>query len=179
MIDRAPWPPGQTEPAVRHPDAPPPGTQLGEHYTQCFGCGSGVSGGLHVQGTVGDDASITTTFLVGTEHQGAPGLAHGGVLTAAFDETLGMLNVLRQIPAVTGKLETEFLRPVPVGATLHIVATLDGIAGRKIYSSATGRLDSPDGALALRARALFIEVQMAHFAKYSDQETLKGTYFNP
>ena len=75
-------------------------------------------------------------FLVTENHQGAPGLAHGGLLTLAFDEALGKLMWLLRAPAVTGRLETDFLLPVPIGTELHILAEITGLAGRKVYSRA-------------------------------------------
>jgi acyl-coenzyme A thioesterase PaaI-like protein len=96
-------------------------------------------------------------------HQGAPGLAHGGLLSLAFDEALGKLMWLIRSPAVTGRLETEFLIPVPIGTTLHISAEITGQQGRKVYTAAVGRLNSPEGEIAVRAAALFIIVPMEHF----------------
>ena len=72
---------------------------------------------------------------------------------------------LIRTPAVTGRLETDFLLPVPVGRTLYIDARITGQAGRKIYTQAEGRLDSPTGEIAVKAAALFISVPMAHFIK--------------
>lgn len=115
-------------------------------------------------------------FVVTEGHQGAPGLAHGGLLAAAFDETLGSLAALLRLPAVTGKLETDFRRPVPVDSTLHITATVDGIAGRKIYESAEGRLDAPDGPLAVQARALFVVVGMEHFIKHGRPDQIHAVF---
>lgn len=168
-----PWPPVETEPAGPHPDAPPPGTKLGMHYEQCFGCGD-VDGGLHMRSTMGERAHVHAQFTVTEAHQGAPGLAHGGLLACAFDEALGSTvgNLLRR-PAVTGKLETDFLRPVPVGSTLYITAKVDGVAGRKLYASAEGRLDGEDGPVALRARALFVEVTFDHFTTHGHADALE------
>lgn len=167
--NRLPWPPEATEPAVRHLDAPAAGTVLPTHYQHCFGCGPNP-GGLRMVCTVGDGLTVLARFHVSDGHQGAPGLAHGGLLAAAFDETLGSLAWLLRRPAVTGRLETDFRQPVPVGATLHITATVDGVTGRKIYSSAVGRLDAPDGPVAVRARALFITVGMEHFRTHARQD---------
>jgi len=96
-------------------------------------------------------------------HQGAPGLAHGGLLSLAFDEALGKLMYLLQVPAVTGRLETDFLKPIPVGSKLYIHAKILGRERRKVYTYAEGRLNSPDGELALKAAALFIVVELQHF----------------
>ncbi|GAA1242369.1 PaaI family thioesterase [Prauserella halophila] len=167
------WPPADAEPVGPHADAPAPGTQLAEHYAECFGCGHEVESGLHLQSTVADDMSVVSTFTVQKDHQGAPGLAHGGLLACAFDEALGSAvgNLLRR-PAVTARLETDFVAPVPVGSTLHIAAKLDGGSGRKTYVSAEGRLDAADGPVALRARALFVTVGVEHFTTHSDPDAL-------
>jgi acyl-coenzyme A thioesterase PaaI-like protein len=158
------WPPVEVEQPAPHPDAPAPGTKLGPHYAHCFGCGDEVDDGLRLRTETGHNATILAQFTVTESHQGAPGLAHGGLLACAFDEALGNTvgQMLRQ-PAVTGRLETDFLRPVPIGSTLYIVGKLDGIAGRKVYASADGRMNAPDGPLALRARALFVIVDFSHF----------------
>lgn len=155
-----------------HPKAPGPGTDLEMHYTECFGCGD-VDNGLHIHSTVGESGVVHSRFPVTRAHQGAPGLAHGGLLACAFDEALGSTvgNLLRR-PAVTGKLETDFLRPVPVGTTLFIAARVDGVAGRKIYASADGHLNSADGPVAVRARGLFIQVGLEHFTTHGDADAL-------
>ncbi|KID29125.1 PaaI family thioesterase [Prauserella rugosa] len=167
------WPPQDAEAVEPHPDAPAPGTQLGEHYSECFGCGHEVESGLHLRSTVSDDMSVVSTFTVKKDHQGAPGLAHGGLLACAFDEALGSTvgNLLRT-PTVTARLETDFVRPVPVGSTLHIAAKLDGRSGRKTYVSAEGRLDAADGPVALRARGLFVTVGVDHFTTHGDPDAL-------
>jgi predicted thioesterase len=70
---------------------------------------------------------------------------------------------LLRAPAVTARLETDFLKPVPMGSTLHITAKITGQVGRKVYSSAEGRINSPDGPLVVRAAALYVIVPMEHF----------------
>jgi acyl-coenzyme A thioesterase PaaI-like protein len=168
------WPPVDVEPAVAHPEAPAPGSKLGVHFAECFGCGDELEAGLHLQSMIGDGHVVHSKFVVTAAHQGAPGLAHGGLLACAFDEALGSTvgNLLRK-PAVTARLETDFRRPVPVGSTLYIAAKLDGIAGRKTYVSADGRLDAEDGPIAVRARALFVVVEFEHFSTHGDPDGLK------
>ncbi|HWC83606.1 MAG TPA: hotdog fold domain-containing protein [Pseudonocardiaceae bacterium] len=173
---RTPWPPGAAEPAQRHPDAPAPGTPMGPHYVNCFGCGPDRPGGLRLRTMAGEGLTVFAEFVVTDAHQGAPGLAHGGLLAAAFDEALGALGALLRVPAVTGKLETDFRKPVPVGSTLHIAAKVDGISGRKIYNSAVGRLDAPDGPVAVQARALFVTVGMEHFTAHGTPEDIERVF---
>lgn len=171
-------PPGAAAP-VRHPEAPAPGELLGAHYDQCFGCGESQPHGLHLATRAGEGVSVTAEFTVQTAHQGAPGLAHGGVLAAALDETLGSLSWLLRVIAVTGRLESDFVRPVPVGSTLYLAARCDGVAGRKIYSSAEGRIGGPDGPVAVRADALFVEVRLDHFTSNGRPEEIKAAMADP
>jgi acyl-coenzyme A thioesterase PaaI-like protein len=162
-----------------HSNAPAPGTKVGSHYSKCFGCGDDVPGGLRVSTTVGEGLSVTTEFTVTENHQGAPGLAHGGLLALAFDEALGSLSWLIGAIAVTGRLETDYLRPVPVGTTLHIVARIDGVAGRKVYTSAVGRLDGPEGEVAVRATAIFVRVDVNHFLENGRLEDVQEAVHDP
>lgn len=172
-------PPPDAALPVRHPGAPAPGELLGAHYDQCFGCGEGQPHGLHLESRAGDGVSVTAEFTVQTAHQGAPGLAHGGVLASALDETLGSLNWLLQVIAVTGRLETDFVRPVPVGATLYLRAHCRAVAGRKIYSTAEGRIGAPDGPVAVRAEALFLEVKLNHFTDNGRPEEIQAAMSDP
>ncbi|TSB26350.1 PaaI family thioesterase [Streptomyces sp. NBC_01525] len=164
---------------VRHPDAPAPGELLGAHYDRCFGCGEGQQHGLHLEARAGDGVSVRAEFTVKEAHQGAPGLAHGGVLATALDETLGSLNWLLRVIAVTGRLESDFLRPVPLGTVLHLDAHVTAVHGRKIYSTAVGRIGAPDGPVAVRADAVFIEVKVDHFIDNGRSEEIRAAMEDP
>ena len=163
----------------RHPKAPAIGTKIPSHFGHCFGCGDLHPTGLHLVAHAGEGANLTAEFTVTHDHQGAPGLAHGGLLSLAFDEALGKLMWLIRSPAVTARLETDFLKPVPMGSTLHITAEISGQVGRKVYTRAEGRLDSPDGPLAVKAAALFVVVPMSHFLENSPAEYLKHVRAHP
>lgn len=106
---------------------------------------------------------MSSTLTVGDYHQGAPGLAHGGVIATAMDEAMGVLNRLLGVPVVTVHLEVDYRRPVPVGTTLHIRTEILGQLGRKVYTSGSAHLDEPDGPVAVQAAALFLQVPLQHF----------------
>ena len=156
----------------RHPKAPPIGSKIPSHFGHCFGCGELHPTGLHLVAYAGAGANITAQFTVTENHQGAPGLAHGGLLSLAFDEALGKLMWLLRSPAVTARLETDFLKPVPMGSILHITAEITGQVNRKVYTSAEGRLNSVDGPVVVRAAALYVIVPMDHFLNNAPKEYL-------
>jgi acyl-coenzyme A thioesterase PaaI-like protein len=157
----------------RHPKAPEIGTKIPSHFGHCFGCGELHPTGLHLVAHAGVAADLTAEFTVTENHQGAPGLAHGGLLSLAFDEALGKLMWLIRSPAVTARLETDFLKPVPMGTTLFITARITGQVNRKVYTEAQGRLGGPDGELAVKAAALFVIVPMSHFLENAPKEYLE------
>jgi len=157
----------------RHPLAPAVGTKIPSHFGHCFGCGDLHPTGLHLVAYAGEGLDISAQFTVTENHQGAPGLAHGGLLSLAFDEALGKLMWLLRAPAVTGRLETDFLKPVPMGSTLHITAEITGQVNRKVYTSAVGRLNSSDGEIAVKAAALYVIVPMDHFLNNAPKEYLE------
>ena len=157
----------------RHPKAPEIGTKIPSHFGHCFGCGELHPTGLHLVAHAGAGADLTAEFIVTENHQGAAGLAHGGLLSLAFDEALGKLMWLIRAPAVTARLETDFLKPVPMGTTLHITARITGQVNRKVYTAAEGRLGGPDGEIAVKAAALFVIVPMSHFLENAPKEYLE------
>jgi acyl-coenzyme A thioesterase PaaI-like protein len=157
----------------RHPKAPPIGSKIPSHFGHCFGCGDLHPTGLHLVAYAGDGLDITAQFTVTENHQGAPGLAHGGLLSLALDEALGKLMWLLRAPAVTARLETDFLKPVPIGTTLYISAHITGRVSRKVYTVAEGRLNSIDGPIAVRAAALYVIVPMDHFLNNAPKEYLE------
>lgn len=158
--------PPEAQPPVAHPGAVGVGERLGPHFDECYACGDRQAGGLHLVVRRAQGVAIEALFTVTDAHQGAPGLAHGGLLAAAFDDALGYVLWILGEPAVTGRLETDYLRPVPVGATLHISARCTGVLGRKIWSEGEGRLGAPDGPVAVKASALFIKVGVEHFTEH-------------
>lgn len=101
------------------------------------------------------------------------------MLATALDETLGSLNWLLRVIAVTGRLESDFLRPVPLGTVLHLDAHVTAVHGRKIYSTAVGRIGAPDGPVAVRADAVFIEVKVDHFIDNGRSEEIRAAMEDP
>lgn len=150
--------------------APRPGEVIPSHYRWCFGCGGDHPTGLHMTLFAGQGLDTYGTFLVTDHHQGAPGLAHGGLLTTAMDEVLGSLNWLLAKPAVTAHLECDFRRPVPVGSTLEMRAQVDGVEGRRVLMSAVASLDQRPAVI---AKAVFVQVPLEHFLHHGNADQVQ------
>jgi acyl-coenzyme A thioesterase PaaI-like protein len=165
-------PPADLEPLVRHPKATGPGQHIGLHHSTCFGCGDDTPLGLHLKVIAGDDLSVTAQMPVVDWMQGGPGVIHGGVLSAAFDEVTGTAPLLIGAPVVTVHLEVDFAKPIPLGSTLHFEARILGKQGRKIYLAASAHLGDPEQVVA-SAHALFVTIDVQkHFAEHYDKRVI-------
>lgn len=150
--------------------APAPGEIVPSHYRWCLGCGVDHPGGLHLRVVAGDALTMRSQFTISEFHQGAPGLAHGGLIATALDESMGVLLRFLGQPAVTARLETDFRRPVPVGDVLHIVARITGVEGRKVFTAGSAHINSPEGPVAVQAAAMFIKVPLEHFLTHGSAQ---------
>lgn len=165
---------------VRAMDAPEPGTPIPSHYPLCIACGADHPHSLGVELFAGEGVSVTGHYTVGEGEQGAPGIAHGGVLAAVMDELLGSLNWILMAPAVTYRLQTFFHRPAPVGATLQLSAEVTEVGEGKVQCRGQARLNDVDGPVAVRADGEFRQVPIEHFRKHGHPDYVRqATGVNP
>ncbi|MBE3558997.1 MAG: PaaI family thioesterase [Ktedonobacteraceae bacterium] len=107
-------------------------------YQRCFACGQQNSAGLKMH-FYQDGETIVSDFQPREEHQGFPGVIHGGIIATIFDEALNRTSMLAHPPAwsTTGKLEIRYRRFVPYGPLLRVRARLTMQRGRMIQASGT------------------------------------------
>lgn len=126
-----------------------------------------VSGGANPMGLGallwrdGDDAVMEVTL--GKAFEGAPGRAHGGVVAALIDETMGLVNAIGGVLTFTAQLDIKFEAPVPVDEPVVARARLVSHHGRKYYVEA--RVTSGDTVVA-SASALFIAIDPSKFLEH-------------
>ncbi len=139
---------------------PPQGGTRGSHFTDCI-----VTGPANPMGVAakvrreGDDAVLRSTL--GEAFEGAPGRAHGGIVAALFDETMGFVLSITCTPAFTGRLTVTYRAPVPIGVPLEFRARLTGRDGRKLLMTGEAR---QAGTVLAEAEALFVAVDPERFA---------------
>src|SRR5215467_10046312 len=78
-------------------------------YQRCFVCGHRNPYGLHLFFRL-EQNTIVADFQPREEHQGFPGVIHGGIVAAVLDEALGRTSLLgdNREWTMTGRLEVEF-----------------------------------------------------------------------
>ncbi|MFZ6003140.1 MAG: PaaI family thioesterase [Actinomycetota bacterium] len=105
------------------------------------------------------DAAVAVTTL-GPAFEGAPGRAHGGVVGAILDETMGHVLPIIGEMAYTANLTIDYIGPAPLGTEITFTARLRDRADRKLWIEAVG--ESADGVF-VRAEALFLAVDLDKF----------------
>jgi uncharacterized protein (TIGR00369 family) len=106
-----------------------------DHYPFCFGCGLGT-GGLEFDWRLDGD-QLDADVVVAERFQGAPGMAHGGIVAALLDEACGQVVGPVLSPAVTSRLEVRYLAPVPVEEPIRVSAHLVEADERRATAEAT------------------------------------------
>ncbi len=123
----------------------------------CFGCGEANPGGMHLPFTR-DEANrrVIGRFRLDARYQGAPGMAHGGIIAVVLDEALGKVSRFYDARAVTAELIIEYLKPVRVGEEIHVEAHLERAEGRNLFH--VGEIRDGAGRVLARARGRFVAV---------------------
>ncbi len=79
-----------------------------------------------------DDGSVSGSVVFTPAFEGPPGHVHGGVLAAAFDEILGLVQLATGNPGMTGRISVHYRRPTPLGVEVRFVGRIESVSGRKI-----------------------------------------------
>jgi uncharacterized protein (TIGR00369 family) len=122
----------------------------------CFACGLENPIGLKMAFYQDEEDRVVAKFTTREEHQGYPGVVHGGIVTALLDEVLGRVAIAAERWMVTGRLNVRFRRPVPVGETLTIVG--EAVSWKKHTLEARGEIRLADGQVGAEASGTFLEI---------------------
>jgi acyl-coenzyme A thioesterase PaaI-like protein len=126
-------------------------------YQRCFVCGQRNPFGLKLVFEQ-KEGSIIADFQPREEHQGFPGVIHGGIVAAVLDEALGRTSLLGAHPewTVTGKLEIKYRRYVPYGPLLRVRATLESDRKRAQIARGVLMLAEDESMILAEASGMFL-----------------------
>lgn len=126
-------------------------------YQLCFVCGQRNPYGLQLVFRL-ENNTIVADFQPREEHQGFPGVIHGGIVAAVLDEALNRTSLLGKNPAwtMTGRLEIRYRRAIPYGQPLRVRASLGSERGRMLQASGTVTLANDENILLAEAQGTFM-----------------------
>jgi acyl-coenzyme A thioesterase PaaI-like protein len=121
----------------------------------CFVCGRENPIGLHVDFMI-EGERIVVQFTPQENHQGYPGIMHGGLVSTLLDETVGRAAFLRNMWVVTATMKLRYRQPVPIGKPLTVVGWTTRVRGRILEAQGEIRLE--DGSVAAQAEGVYVEI---------------------
>ncbi|NLT94069.1 MAG: PaaI family thioesterase [Clostridia bacterium] len=121
----------------------------------CFACGERNAKGLHLKFDIDGD-KVRTVFIPQKEHEGYPGLMHGGLITTILDEVMARSVNLLGLHGVTARLEVRFREPVPIGKEITFESII--VNSRHKVVDLESKAFLPDGKLAAQAQARFMVI---------------------
>lgn len=97
--------------------------EIKEDLNYCFGCGKTNPVGLKLtfdrQGEL-----MHAEFTPQPEHQGYPGMTHGGIIATLLDEIMANALFQRGIFVVTAEMTVRYIHKVPTGKKVHLYSRI-------------------------------------------------------
>ncbi len=117
----------------------------GESFPTCYVCGAENPSGLHVSFDRAADGSSRAAYVARAEHEGWPGIIHGGLLFTLMDEAVAWAAIFAGMHAVTARAETRFRSPARVGLPLVVSGRIVESSRRILRASAEIREMNDEG----------------------------------
>ncbi|MDI7260795.1 MAG: PaaI family thioesterase [Thermodesulfobacteriota bacterium] len=128
-------------------------------HQNCFACGSTNGTGLRLKFHKREDGSVFGYFFADPKFEGYSGIIHGGIIATLLDSAMTHCLLMKDIPALTGRLSIKYSTPIRTGTVVkleakvvdqfHEMFILEGKAlvdGKKVASAEAKymRSDSPN-----------------------------------
>jgi acyl-coenzyme A thioesterase PaaI-like protein len=133
----------------------------------CFGCGPSNPSGLHIRSRP-EGEYVVAEWTPSPHHTAFPGFTSGGIMSVLLDchgnitaaYALMKSRGLQAPPGtVTSELSVKFLKPTPLGPTLHLKARASRIEGDKVTVEGTVEIE---GVQTASMRGLYVAVRKGH-----------------
>ncbi|NLS79864.1 MAG: PaaI family thioesterase [Chloroflexi bacterium] len=135
----------------------------------CFVCGVHNPIGLHLSFYDDEEGRVVARWTPGEEHQGYPGVLHGGIAATLLDEAAGRVLTKKNLWMATARLELRYRQPVPIGQPLTVIGEIVRLKSRSL--EARGEIRLQDGSVAVEANGLYVQIPEERLA--SMQEDLR------
>ncbi len=135
----------------------------------CFVCGVHNVAGLQIRFFNDGSNACRADVVIGQQHQGYPGVAHGGIVATMLDEAMGRAAMSGNTERFmfTAKIEVRYRQHVPLDRPLTLSARLEKDRGRVATAVAELRLE--DGSVAAEASGMLMEIPPQELAKMESE----------
>ena len=122
----------------------------------CFVCGMENPIGLKLAFYETGDGRVIAPYTPCEDHQGYPGVVHGGIISALLDEVAGRACIVTGRWVFTARMKIRYRRPIPLGQPLLAVGEVVDARRRRMVARSEVRLAG--GEVGAEAEGLFLEV---------------------
>lgn len=130
----------------------------------CFLCGLENPVGLKLAFYEDEERRVVAHYVAPEEHQGYPGVLHGGITCALLDEVMGRAVVCDDVWAMTAELKVRFRKPIPLGERLTVVGEMVRLRSRTVETK--GEIRLADGSIAAAAEARCVRLSDAQSEQF-------------
>jgi acyl-coenzyme A thioesterase PaaI-like protein len=141
-----------------------------ENSKMCLVCGLKNPFGLKAWFYELENDELLAIFRPAEEHQSYPGRLHGGIATAALDETIGRAILMkeRDIWGVTIRFSTRYRQPIPLDEEMRVIGRIDRVTHRHFEGS--GEILLKDGSVAVEGKGKFLKLPLDDIADFDAEE---------
>jgi len=93
-------------------------------HTNCFACGSNNGVGLRLNFHKQEDGSVSGDFFADPKFEGYSGIIHGGIIATLLDSAMTHCLLMKDIPALTGRLSIKYSTPIRTGTVVKLEAKI-------------------------------------------------------
>jgi acyl-coenzyme A thioesterase PaaI-like protein len=93
-------------------------------HRNCFACGSKNGTGLRLKFRKREDGSVLGDFFADPKFEGYSGIIHGGIIATLLDSAMTHCLLMKDIPALTGRLSIKYSTPIRTGTVVKLEAKI-------------------------------------------------------
>jgi len=93
-------------------------------HRNCFACGSNDGIGLGLKFYKNEDGAVFGNFFADPKYEGYSGIIHGGIIATLLDSAMTHCLLMKDIPALTGRLSIKYSIPIRTGTVVKLEARI-------------------------------------------------------
>jgi acyl-coenzyme A thioesterase PaaI-like protein len=93
-------------------------------HQNCFACGANNGMGLGLKFHKHEDGTVFGNFFADPKFEGYSGIIHGGIVATLLDSAMTHCLLMKDIPALTGRLSIKYSIPIRTGTVVKLEARI-------------------------------------------------------
>ena len=93
-------------------------------HQNCFACSSNDGMGMGLKFYKHEDGAVFGNFFADPKYEGYSGIIHGGVVATLLDSAMTHCLLMKDIPALTGRLSVKYSIPIRTGTVVKLEARI-------------------------------------------------------